>query len=48
MSEIVGCSINGKYTACIDCEYKNSPVGCVGNRNRGDAIELMEGSSDEL
>ena len=40
--KIVGCTINREYTACIDCEYKNSPVGCVGKRNRGDAVERME------
>lgn len=47
MPEIVGCTINGKYTVCADCEYKNSPVGCVGRRNWNDAVELMEGSNEQ-
>jgi hypothetical protein len=42
MPGIIGCTINRKYTACIDCEYKNSPIGCVGKRNRYDAIERLE------
>jgi len=46
MPEIVGCTINKKYTACVDCEYKNYPVGCVGRRNRFNAVELLKGWSE--
>jgi len=43
MSEkIVGCTIDGEYVPCEDCMYKNYPVGCVGHRNRYDAVERME------